>query len=43
MESHDAVYKADIDYLNNVLTERAFREISEELSMTCSLCVKFTI
>ena len=34
---------ADKHYLRNVLKERIFLEISEELSMTCSRGVKFTI
>ena len=34
---------ADKHYLSNVLKERAFREIAEELNMTGSVCVTFTI
>ena len=34
---------ADKNYLSNVLKERAYREIAEELNMTGSVCVKCTI
>ena len=34
---------ADKNYLSNVLKERVYREIAEELNMTGSVCVKCTI
>ena len=34
---------ADKKYLSNVLKERAYREIAEELNTTGSVCVKCTI